>query len=82
MLKGKEKARAGEEESESCSLIEKRPIKSAHDGGGKMRCKTKRVKRSNGENNKESPTKLIQRKLADSLSPCKVVAGDRPRQEQ
>ncbi|MBA0609098.1 hypothetical protein Godav_021218 [Gossypium davidsonii] len=59
LLKEKEKAKAGEEESESCSPMEKRPTKLAHDGGGKMRCKRKRVKGSNGENNEESPARLV-----------------------
>ncbi|MBA0707726.1 hypothetical protein Golax_019747 [Gossypium laxum] len=82
LLKEKEKAKAGEEESESCSPMEKRPTKLAHDGGGKMRCKRKRVKGSNGENNEESPSRLVRRKLAENISPCKTVAGDQPRQEQ
>ncbi|PPD89486.1 hypothetical protein GOBAR_DD13579 [Gossypium barbadense] len=59
LLKEKEKAKAGEEESESCSPMEKRPTKLAHNGGGKMRCKRKRVKGSNGENNEESPARLV-----------------------
>ncbi|MBA0791242.1 hypothetical protein Gohar_015834 [Gossypium harknessii] len=46
--KGKEKVRAGEEESESCSPTDKRPIRSSRDGGGRVKFKRKRIKGSNG----------------------------------
>ncbi|PPE00625.1 hypothetical protein GOBAR_DD02349 [Gossypium barbadense] len=39
-----------------------------------MKCKGKRLKGGNRENNEESPAILVQRKLADSLSPYKAVA--------
>ncbi|MBA0711256.1 hypothetical protein Golax_010455 [Gossypium laxum] len=61
MPKGKDKARVVEEESESCSPIEKRLMKTTRDGMGKMKCKRKRMKGSNGENNEESPTRQVQR---------------------
>ncbi|MBA0556227.1 hypothetical protein Golob_026343, partial [Gossypium lobatum] len=73
MPKGKDKARVVEEESESYSPMEKRLTKITRDGMGKMKCKRKRMKGSNGENNEESPTRQVRRKLADSLSPCKAV---------
>ncbi|KAK5824951.1 hypothetical protein PVK06_019746 [Gossypium arboreum] len=59
MLKGKEKVRVGEKDSESYSPMEKRPTKPARDGRGRMKCKRKRTKRSNGENNEEIPTRLV-----------------------
>ncbi|MBA0556589.1 hypothetical protein Golob_026674, partial [Gossypium lobatum] len=49
-LKEKEKARIGEEDSESSSPIEKRPTKIIRDGGGRMRCKRKITKGGNREN--------------------------------
>ncbi|MBA0800524.1 hypothetical protein Gohar_010950 [Gossypium harknessii] len=81
ILKGKEKVRVGEDYSESCSHMEKCPIRSARDRGGEMKCKRKRTKGSNRENNEESPNRIVQRKLIGRISPCKTVVDDQPRQE-
>ncbi|MBA0648872.1 hypothetical protein Goklo_016511 [Gossypium klotzschianum] len=77
-LKQKEKSRIGEEDFESSSPIEKRTIKIIRDGGGRMRCKRKRIKGGNGENIYESLARLVCRKPVDNLSPWKAVAGDMP----
>ncbi|MBA0580954.1 hypothetical protein Gorai_023151, partial [Gossypium raimondii] len=76
-LKEKEKVRTGEEESESGSTMDKRPTKLARDGRGRARCKRKRIRVGNGENIAESLARLVRRKLADNLSPCKAVAVGR-----
>ncbi|MBA0587794.1 hypothetical protein Gorai_000915, partial [Gossypium raimondii] len=80
ILKGKGKVRVGEDDSKSCSHMEKCPIRSTRDGGGEMKCKRKTTKGSNGENNEESSNRIVQRKLIGSISPCKTMVDDQPRQ--
>ncbi|PPR99258.1 hypothetical protein GOBAR_AA21415 [Gossypium barbadense] len=63
------KAKNAEEESISCSLMEKCQQRTNWEGAGKMKCKRKRLKVSNRENTNESPIRPIRRKLADSLLP-------------
>ncbi|PPD85389.1 hypothetical protein GOBAR_DD17675 [Gossypium barbadense] len=51
-------------------------MKLVHDGGGKLKCKRKRVRGGNGENNEESLAQLVRRRLENILSPCKASFRD------
>ncbi|TYH11046.1 hypothetical protein ES288_A07G227500v1 [Gossypium darwinii] len=54
LLNGKEKVMAGEEGLKSCSPMDKRPIQSSRDGGGRVKFQRKRMKGINGESNDQS----------------------------
>ncbi|MBA0709096.1 hypothetical protein Golax_024162, partial [Gossypium laxum] len=49
---------------------------------GRFKSKRKRQRGLNGDHTDESPSKIVMRRLLDNVSPCKVAAGDQPRQEQ
>ncbi|MBA0592181.1 hypothetical protein Gorai_009168, partial [Gossypium raimondii] len=74
--KGKEKG--GEEGSISNSPLEKKYHQAMRDGMGRFKSKRKRQRGPNGENTDDSLARLVKRKLLDSASPLKAVAGDQP----
>ncbi|MBA0763057.1 hypothetical protein Gotri_012580 [Gossypium trilobum] len=67
---------------EEVVAIDWRDRNGAREGEGRMKYKRKRTKGSNRERNKESLTRLVRRKLVDSLSPYEAVASDQPYQKQ
>ncbi|MBA0592183.1 hypothetical protein Gorai_009169, partial [Gossypium raimondii] len=78
----KRKEKGGEEGSISNSPLERKYHRTMRDGMGRFKSKRKRQRGPNGENMDDSPTRLVKRKLLDSVSPLKEVAGDQPRYEQ
>ncbi|MBA0822140.1 hypothetical protein Goarm_018954, partial [Gossypium armourianum] len=75
LLTQKGKARDGNDNSESYSPLET-STKLACEGGGRIKCKRKIPKGNNYEINEESPSRFVQRKLVDYLSPCKMLGGE------
>ncbi|MFQ6623780.1 hypothetical protein Gotur_004215 [Gossypium turneri] len=70
-----------EDKSESITQHEKRAMKICRDGTGKIKARRKIVRGSNGELTEESPSRMVQRKLLDRLTPSKTAAGEQPRQD-
>ncbi|MBA0692734.1 hypothetical protein Goari_010271, partial [Gossypium aridum] len=75
----KRKENDGEEGSISNSPLEEKSHRAMRDGMGRLKSKRKRQRGSNGENTDESLARHVKRKLLDSVSPLKAVAGDQPR---
>ncbi|KAK5825203.1 hypothetical protein PVK06_020011 [Gossypium arboreum] len=75
ILKEKDKDKIVKEKSVSSSPMKKQPSKVIRDALGKFKCKRKIIRGNNREGNEESPNRQVRRKLVDSLSLSKVVAG-------
>ncbi|MBA0603155.1 hypothetical protein Gorai_003310 [Gossypium raimondii] len=77
-----EQVKDTDDESELSTPQEKRFLKYGRDSTRKIKSKRKRNRGHNGELSEESPNRIVRRKLMNSSTPSKVVAGEQPRHEQ
>ncbi|KAK5833229.1 hypothetical protein PVK06_017047 [Gossypium arboreum] len=76
-MEQKRKEKGCEEDSISNSPLEKRSNKPMYDGLIRFKNKRKRLRGSNGDNNKKSSLKIARRRLLENVSPGKAVAPPR-----
>ncbi|MBA0805052.1 hypothetical protein Gohar_004597, partial [Gossypium harknessii] len=52
----------------------KEKVREGEEESASTKCKRKRIKGSNGEYHEDSPSRMVRRRLIESLSPYKAVA--------
>ncbi|MFQ6619423.1 hypothetical protein Gotur_001338 [Gossypium turneri] len=77
-----EQVKDTDDDSELSTPQEKRFLKYGRESTGKIKSKRKRNRGHNGELSEESPNRIVRRKLMNSSTPSKAVAGEQPRHEQ